>query len=57
MVFDGLDKERLKRVVFLDSNKKRADKILQKNIEQLVEKEKYEWLTLRINSNGKVVEE
>ncbi|MSU74843.1 hypothetical protein EXS57_03675 [Candidatus Kaiserbacteria bacterium] len=57
VIFDGLDKKKLRRVVLLDSFKNRPDRALQDSIKKAVTQKRYRFTTLRINDNGKISEE
>ncbi len=55
VVFDGMKKESIKNIILLDGEEKRTDhRILQKSIEKAVERENYEWQTLRVQEDGKI---
>ena len=58
VVFNG-DKEReVKNLIFLDRKiKSPKNRVLQNSIKKTVEKENYEWLTLRVNKDGTIDEE
>ncbi len=59
VVFDGMKSKDLKRIIFIDMKKRIGfDKQLQQSIKKIIEKEKnYEWITLRVNDNGKITKE
>ena len=57
VVFNGMKGGNLKNILLLDSPKTGEKKILQKSIEKAVEKEKYEWITLRIDEDGSIDQE
>lgn len=56
IVFNGMKKGNLKNILLLDSKNKGGtrEKAMQKSIEKNVEKENYEWITLRVEANGNV---
>ena len=51
VVFDGMNRdEKVKRVVFMDQQtENRNQRVIQKSIEKTIEKERYEWETIRIS--------
>ncbi len=54
----GANRDALKSVVLLDSEKKTTDnKQIQKSIIQAIEKENYEWLTIRVDNYGSIIQE
>lgn len=62
VVFNGMkagaNGEALKSVVLLDSEKKTTqNKQIQKSIIQAIDKENYEWLTIRVDNVGTITEE
>ena len=62
MVFNGMkspDKSRsVKNIVCLDRELKSSEnRQLQKSIERTIEKELYEWVTLRVTQDGRVIHE
>ncbi len=59
LVFKGMKSApAVSKLVFLDRKPAgRENRILQRSIEKAIEKEKYEWLTLRVRDDGKVEEE
>ena len=57
VVFDGMDKGKVKRVLLLDSYKKSTERDLQDSIKNVVKQKKYKFQTLRIDDNGRVTEE
>jgi len=59
IVFNGMKKaKQMKEIVLLDSKRIGPDKKrLQQSIEKAVEKDNYEWITLRVEDNGKIKEE
>jgi predicted Holliday junction resolvase-like endonuclease len=57
VVFNGMKAGEIKNIILLDSNKKSADeKRLQKSIDRIIEKEKYEWITFRVEDNGNIIQ-
>jgi len=62
VVFNGMKKvspnTKLKEIVLLDSKKASAEKRkLQQSIEKVIEKDNYEWITMRVLENGDIREE
>lgn len=59
IVFNGMkEKEEVKNLIFLDRQEKHKDhRELQKSIEQTINKENYEWRTLRIEPDGSIISE
>jgi predicted Holliday junction resolvase-like endonuclease len=62
VVFNGMkagaNGDALKSIILLDSEKKTTDqKRIQKSIIQSVEKENYEWLTIRVDNDGFITQE
>ena len=58
IVFNGMKAGQIKNVVLLDSDKKTVEeKRLQKSINKVIENEKYEWLTFRVEDNGNIKQE
>ena len=62
VVFNGMKADKngaaLENIVLLDSKKQNAEaKKIQKSVMKAVDKEKYEWLTLRVNNDGIIKEE
>ena len=56
IVFNGMkDGNPMKNIVLLDRETKEGNhRAIQKSIERVVEKESYEWQTLRVQENGKI---
>ena len=49
---------KLKNVLLMDKvRKSAADKRLQKSIDNVIEQEKYEWITLRVKEDGIMTQE
>ena len=58
VVFNGMKKNDIKNLVILDRKiKSPKNRGLQNSIRNSVEKENYEWLTLRVKRNGSISEE
>ena len=58
VVFNGMKKGKMKTLLLLDRKRKvAAQKRLQKTIERAIERGRYDWVTLRVEENGKVIEE
>ena len=59
VVFDGMNQgEEIKSIIFLDQKKASTEqKNLQRSIEKTIEKENYEWVTLRVTEAGVIEEE
>lgn len=58
VVFNGMKKKSMKEIVLLDSKRVGTDKKkIQQSIEKAIEKNKYEWLTLRVNERGKITQD
>ena len=59
LVFKGMKSApEISKLVFLDREvKSREQRQLQKSVEKAVDKEKYDWVTLRVGEDGNVVEE
>jgi predicted Holliday junction resolvase-like endonuclease len=58
VVFDGMNRaEKVKRVVFMDQQtENREQRMIQKSMEKTIEKERYEWETIRISSKTGEIE-
>lgn len=58
VVFDGMNRdENVRRIVFMDHQTENRDqRIIQKSIEKTIEKERYEWETIRISSKTGEIE-
>ena len=56
IVFNGMkDPNPMKNIILLDRKMKGADhRAVQKSIERVIEKENYEWQTLRVQEDGKI---
>lgn len=56
IVFNGMkEAESIKNIILLDREEKGTDhRHLQKSIERVVERENYEWQTLRVQEDGKI---
>lgn len=59
VVFDGMKKpEGVKRIVLLDRESSSAQhRAIQQSIENAVEKERFEWITLRIDEDGSIADD
>ncbi|MFC0772670.1 Holliday junction resolvase-like protein [Terrimonas alba] len=62
VVFKGMNSTSgdcsIKELLLLDKNSKNGESLsVQKSIEKAIHNENYEWLTLRIENNGNIVEE
>lgn len=62
LVFKGMNNKigdcSVKEILFLDKNNKSGEYLLiQKSVEKAVQKENYEWLTLRVGNDGTMIEE
>jgi len=63
IVFKGMNNENkqdcsVKEVLFLDKNNKSGEYLqIQRSIEKAVEANSYEWLTLRVENSGQIIEE
>lgn len=55
-VFHGMRSGNIKKIILLD-RKLTNNKRIQKSIEKTIEKENYEWKTLRVLDNGEIEEE
>ncbi len=58
VIFDGMNRdENVRRIVFMDHETENRDqRIIQKSIEKTIEKERYEWETIRISSKTGEIE-
>ncbi len=63
IVFKGMNSEKkqdctIKEILLLDKNNKSGEYLnIQKSIEKAVQTKSYEWLTLRVENTGKIIEE
>lgn len=57
IVFNGMKTGEMKNLILLDKAYSNADKPLQQSIKKVVEKQQYEWITLRVEENGNIKEE
>jgi predicted Holliday junction resolvase-like endonuclease len=58
VVFNGMKAGKIKNLLLLDKkNRTGIDKQIQKSIEKTIERENYEWITLRVSEGGVVSEE
>jgi predicted Holliday junction resolvase-like endonuclease len=57
-VFNGMKNNEIKNLLLLDRQTKSADhRRLQNSIEKTIERGNFEWVTLRVEENGKIKEE
>jgi predicted Holliday junction resolvase-like endonuclease len=58
VVFNGMkEKDSIKDIMLLDRETKSPDhRRLQRSIEKVIERENYEWLTLRVRDDGTIIE-
>lgn len=58
VVFNGMKNNEIKNLLLLDRETKSVDhRRLQKSIEKTIDRGNYEWVTLRVEANGKIKEE
>lgn len=58
IVFNGMKSKELKNIVLLDRETRiSAHKKIQRSIEKVINHERYEWLTIRVEDDGKVCTE
>ena len=58
VVFNGMKNNEIKNLLLLDRQTKSADhRRLQNSIEKTIERGNFEWVTLRVEENGKIKEE
>jgi predicted Holliday junction resolvase-like endonuclease len=57
IVFNGMKSGSTKNLILMDKNKGNSDERLQKSIQNVIEKEHYEWITLRVEDNGNIKQE
>lgn len=58
IVFNGMKSGQMKNLIFMDKEKQTGiDKQLHQSIEKVIEKENYEWITLRVEDNGNIIQE
>lgn len=62
LVFNGMNNHigdnSIKQILLLDKNNKSGQSLsIQKSIEKVVQTKSYEWLTLRVDNDGKIYEE
>ncbi len=58
IVFNGKKEGQIKNLILMDGRKTDAnEKRLQKSVVKAVEQENYEWVTLKVEENGKITEE
>jgi predicted Holliday junction resolvase-like endonuclease len=58
IVFNGMKAGNIKNILLVDSFKETSiEKQIQRSIDKTVETENYEWITLRIEDNGNIIQE
>ncbi|MBI5747685.1 MAG: hypothetical protein HZA00_01070 [Nitrospinae bacterium] len=58
IVFNGKKDGAMKNIILIDGKKtNKNDKQLQRSIDKVIEKENYEWVTLKVEEDGKITEE
>lgn len=62
IIFQGMNNNKgdnsIKQIILLDKGNKSGENLLiQRSIEKTIEAKKYEWLTLRVDNDGKIKEE
>ena len=57
IVFNGMKAGQMENLILLDKAIGDADKKLQESIQKVVEKQNYEWITLRVEDNGNIKQE
>jgi predicted Holliday junction resolvase-like endonuclease len=58
VVFNGMEKENYKNIIFMDGKKHSSEmKKIQTSIAKTIEKENYEWITIRVEENGNIKQE
>ena len=58
VVFNGMEKDNYKSIIFLDGKKQSVEmKKIQSSIAKTIEKENYEWVTIRVEENGNINQE
>lgn len=57
IVFNGKKDREMKNIILIDGKKtNKSDKQLQRSIDKVIEKENYEWITLKVEDNGNISE-
>jgi predicted Holliday junction resolvase-like endonuclease len=56
IVFNGMKENKLKNILLLERHRG-SDLALQESIRKTIERERYEWQTLRISEEGKIIVE
>lgn len=58
IVFNGKKDGQMKNIILIDGKKaNKDDKKIQRSIDKVIEKENYEWITLKVEDNGNIKEE
>lgn len=58
IVFNGMKSGQMKNLILMDKKKQASDdKRLQQSIDKVIEKENYEWITLRVAEDGSIEQE
>lgn len=58
IVFNGMKSGQMKNLILMDKRKQTSnDKRLKQSIDKVIEKENYEWITLRVEEDGKISQE
>lgn len=58
IVFNGMKSGQMKNLILMDKKKQSTeDKRVQQSISKVIEKENYEWITLRVEENGSIKQE
>lgn len=57
IVFNGMKAGQMRNLILLDKAKGNVSKRLQQSIQKVVEKQNYEWVTLRVEDNGNIKQE
>lgn len=58
IVFNGMKSGQMKNLILMDKKKQVSDdKRLQQSIAKVIEKENYEWITLRVEEDGNIKQE
>jgi predicted Holliday junction resolvase-like endonuclease len=58
IVFNGMKSGLMKNIILMDRVKTTSsEKQIQKSIAKVIERQNYEWITLRVEDNGNIIEE
>lgn len=58
IIFNGMKTGRMKNIILMDRKKETiSEKQIQRSIAKVIEKQNYEWITLRIEDNGNIKQE